>query len=124
MSIWTHKEKDGKYVVICMDVEHKDKKELIEVEDEDIAQKIEEAFAKLEGEYQEREYITRMELQAATKIVEFYQKLIVDTLNDKLSEIDNMYAMKTMLKEIESTIKSMIPALEELKEKQEVEKSN
>lgn len=125
MSIWTHREKDKGYVIIRIDTENKDiEEEIFETKHEETAAKLEEIFAKIEHDFNKREYAASIELSAMSKMVEFYQKIIVDILEDKLSNIDNMYALKTMLKEIEQTLQKSIVAVEKAKEKQEVEKSN
>lgn len=123
MSIWTHREKDKGYVIIRIDTENKDiEEEIFETKHEETAAKLEEIFAKMEHDFNKREYTASIELSAMSKMVEFYQKIIVDILEDKLSNIDNMYALKTMLKEIEQTLQKSIVAVEEAKEKQEVKK--
>lgn len=41
-----------------------------------------------------------MEIYFFSKMMELYQKVITDTLSDKLDTIDNLYAMKKLMDEI------------------------
>ena len=49
------------------------------------------------------------------KMNTFYEKLIEDTLQEKLKDIDNMYAMKLMLSEMCSQFDDLIKDVEGLK---------
>ena len=48
-----------------------------------------------------------VETKSYRMMMEFYQKVIADTLADKLAEIDNMYAMKKMMEEITQSLENM-----------------
>lgn len=54
---------------------------------------------------------------AQTKMVEYYQTLIGNIIDDKLSNVDNMYAMKLMLKETVDILGDLAENLEKQKEK-------
>lgn len=58
-------------------------------------------------------------INSQNKIIDFYQTLIMKTLSDKLADVDNMFAMKTMLKEACDMLEGLIPKLESMKEKDE-----
>lgn len=57
------------------------------------------------------------EVYASSKLTDFYQELILSTLEDKLSDIDTMYAMKLMLKELTEAFEGLIPVMEKIGEK-------
>lgn len=60
-------------------------------------------------------YSKDMLIKAQEMLIEYYQKLITDTLFEKLSDVDNMYALKTMLKETCKLIEDLIPKVEGMK---------
>lgn len=60
-----------------------------------------------------------VEIQSYSMMMEFYQKVIADTLSDKLDDIDNMYAMKKMMTEICNSLEGLTNRLVELKNSQE-----
>lgn len=64
--------------------------------------------------FTEKEY----EYKSYRMMMDFYQKLISDTLSDKLDNIDNLYAMKKMMTEICNSIESMTKNLKELQDEQ------
>lgn len=68
--------------------------------------------------FTEKEY----EYKSYHMMMDFYQKLISDTLSDKLDNIDNLYAMKKMMTEICNSIESMTKNLKELQDEQKKNK--
>ena len=56
-----------------------------------------------------------MEVYCFSMMMEFYQKVIGDTVSDKLDNIDNLYAMKKMLNEISGNLEKLGTRLAGLK---------
>ena len=67
----------------------------------------------LNGKYNELQVLNI----AQTRLVEYYQTLITNIIDDKLSNVDNMYAMKIMLKETVDILGDLAENLEKQKEK-------
>ena len=69
------------------------------------------------------DFVVNKEIECRTYqlLVEFYQKLIFDTMNDKLSEIDNMYAMKLMMEEICGQLDKLADRLSKMKDEDGVD---
>lgn len=67
----------------------------------------------LNGKYNELQVLNI----AQTRLVEYYQTLITNIIDDKLSNVDNMYAMKLMLKETVDILGDLAENLEKQKEK-------
>ena len=91
------KDKEGKY-----GLHYKDQVILTYTEED--TQAIEDLAQQLNWIYAEQE----ISIKASTKLIEYYQELILKTLTDKLSEIDNMYAMKKMLTETSQELERLI----------------
>lgn len=83
----------------------------------------EEAQALIQLKHTLNDFVVNKEIECRTYqlLVEFYQKLIFDTLNDKLSEIDNMYAMKLMMEEICGQLDKLADRLSKMKDEDGVD---
>ena len=109
MTIWSHKkDKNGNWIVT------RDDKKIIDVPNQALGEELELIFAELEQENLNQLINMKISMKAATQAAEFYQELIKITLEDKLSEIDNMYAMKKMLEETTKSFESLIERLQSL----------
>lgn len=85
--------------------------------DEEDKKAINELAQQLNMIYVEQE----ISIKAATKMIEYYQELILKTLTDKLDDIDNMYAMKKMLTETTKEMEKIITRLTQLQKTQNEE---
>ena len=56
-----------------------------------------------------------MEIYSLSMMLEFFQKVIGDTVSDKLDNIDNLYAMKKMMGEICENLEKLGTRLANLK---------
>lgn len=120
MSLWTYEkiENTEDFVVLRIDdVEKMDEKEeIVIVKDEETAKHLEQIFAGMEDKCYQEKAILQTEIKATGKLVEFYQTLITNLVEDKLDNIDNLYAMKTMLKEMATMLEDLIPQIESMKD--------
>lgn len=120
MSLWTYEkiENTEEFVVLRIDdVEKMDEKEeIVVVKDEETAKHLEQIFAGMDDKYYQEKAVLQIEIKATGKLVEFYQTLITNLVEDKLDNIDNLYAMKTMLKEMATMLEDLIPQIESIKE--------
>lgn len=68
--------------------------------------------------YKLNDILIENEIEAKAYLIalEFYQKIIMDTLSDKLSDIDNMYAMKKMMDEICHNIEGLYKNLSDMRD--------
>lgn len=102
MSLWTFEENENqKYDV------KEDGKIVITIKDEEDAEKIHLLLAEMQEEHVKRETMLQLEIKALEKTSELCGKVIADALTDKLASLDTMYAMKMILKELESTLKNI-----------------
>ena len=112
MTIWNHKKNEnGNWIVT------RDDKKIIDVPNQALGEELELIFAEIEEEYLTELNKVNIMMQASMKIAEYYQTLISNTLSDKLSDIDNMYAMKKMLEETTDIFEDLIEKLETVKDK-------
>ena len=120
MSLWTYEkiEKTEEFVVLKIDDTEKmdEKEEIIIVKDEETAKQLEQIFAAMDDKCYQEKAILQIEIKATGKLVEFYQTLITNLVEDKLDNIDNLYAMKTMLKEMATMLEDLIPQIESMKD--------
>ena len=120
MSLWTYEkiEKTEEFVVLRIDDTEKmdEKEEIIIVKDEETAKQLEQIFAAMDDKCYQEKAVLQIEIKAAGKLVEFYQTLITNIVEDKLDNIDNLYAMKTMLKEMATMLEDLIPQIESMKD--------
>lgn len=84
---------------------------------EALAEQLEEFICTRDAKWIGQINALQKENYALIKLTEFSQELISNTLSDKLADIDNMYAMKLMLKEMTSMIEDLIPQLENIRDK-------
>ena len=112
MTIWNHKKNEnGNWIVT------RDDKKIIDVPNQALGEELELIFAEIEEEYLTELNKVNIMMQASMKIAEYYQTLISNTLLDKLSDIDNMYAMKKMLEETTDVFEDLSTKLEKVKNK-------
>ena len=120
MSIWTYEriEDTEDFVILKINNTEKilKKEEIIIVKDEETAKQLEQIFAEMDDKCYQEKMVLQTEIKATGKLVEFYQTLITDLVEDKLDNIDNLYAMKTMLKEMATMLQDLIPQIESMKE--------
>lgn len=101
----TEKETDKKYGLLYQD-------QIILNCDEEDKEAIEQLAHQLNIIYANHE----IGIRAGTKLVEYYQELILKTLTDKLDNIDNMYAMKKMLTETANELEKLVTRITAMNE--------
>lgn len=112
MTIWNHKKNEnGNWIVT------RDDKKIIDVPNQALGEELELIFAEIEEEYLTELNKVNIAMEASTKVAEYYQALISNTLSDKLNDIDNMYAMKKMLEEAADVFEGLIEKLEKVEDK-------
>lgn len=112
MTIWNHKKNEnGNWIVT------RDDKKIIDVPNQALGEELELIFAEIEEEYLTELNKVNIAMEASIKVAEYYQALISNTLSDKLNDIDNMYAMKKMLKETADIFEDLIEKLEKVEDK-------
>lgn len=109
-SILKHKkEESGVWCII-----ENDQKIFRNIPSEELAEQLVEFICTRDAKWINQIDTLQKENYALIKLTEFLQELISSTLSDKLADIDNMYAMKLMLKEMTSMIEDLIPKLENM----------
>lgn len=83
-----------------------------------LASYVNDAFEKQEEKYTRQLYEKDMIITAGNKMLDFFQEIITKTLQDKLSEIDTMYALKTMLKETVKSLEQIAGRVEQIRDQQ------
>lgn len=112
MTIWNHKKNEnGNWIVT------RDDKKIIDVPNQALGEELELIFAEIEEEYLTELNKVNIAMEASTKVAEYYQALISNTLSNKLNDIDNMYAMKKMLEEAADVFEGLIEKLEKVEDK-------
>ena len=91
-----------------------DEKIFTGIPSEELAEKFEEFICNRDLDYITKIEILGKEKYALEQLSEFSMKLISDTLSDKLSDLDNMYALKMMLKETVELFEQLLPKLKSL----------
>lgn len=107
----TEKETDKKYGLLYQD-------QIILNCDEEDKEAIEQLAHQLNIIYANQE----ISIRAGTKMIEYYQELILKTLTDKLDNIDNMYAMKKMLTETANELEKLMTRITAMNEAGEFDK--
>lgn len=107
MTIWNHKQDGrGNWIVT------KDDKKIIDVPNQALGEELELIFAEIEEEYLTQMVKAEASIQARDTVIQYYQEIILKVIEDKLSDIDTMYALKTLLKETADTLKDTIEMIE------------
>ena len=84
---------------------------------EALAEQFEEFICKRDADWIGKISKLSKENYALRKLTEFSQELLANTLSDKLSDLDNMYALKLMMKETMDVFEGLIQKIESAKEK-------